>query len=120
MYLYPLDLGVVIFTTVIYLLCPERFIPKNEYVKFFLLTSSLYLCLLFVLFELIRAVSDRDAIIFVVRIFTAPTFYLAHRLYPFKRVKRNRHISFFLVCISVYFIVEIGGIFILHALAVNM
>jgi hypothetical protein len=111
-----IDFGVIVFLLIIYLFCPERFIGKKyEYAYFFLVSSSICVFVLFII-DIMSFKSPIVNLIFYPKIIVPAIFYVIHLLYPFKIVKRNKHVSFFLLGISLYFIVEIWGLFIIHAL----
>jgi hypothetical protein len=103
------DILVVWFITACYLLCPKSIVGnKNEYVKFFLIFLSIY-------FFIIQAVAffrqdmvnfaisgedPRDFLMFLFIMGFCPALFIANLVYPFKTVKRSRHLSFFTFLIS--------------------
>lgn len=112
---YAGDFLAIIFVTVSYYLCPKRFIEKkNEYVKFFLTFFSLFF-LLFLLITNIICNSEFTHLLF--KISLAPVLLISHLLYPFKEVKRNQHLNFFLFFISLYSIGLYGSIILVHSLS---
>jgi hypothetical protein len=99
---FSLFLSVFLLVTLIcYRISPKCIIEeKKEYVKFFLSFFIAYFALngiatlaLFHLFEL-RDTEGIMRLIFILAL--CPVFFIFHLLYPFKDVKRNQHLSFFL------------------------
>jgi hypothetical protein len=102
---------------IVYFLCPKRFIEeKLDYVKFFLL----FLCGYFFLFLIvINVLRDRDTTHSLFGACLAPALWVCHCLYPFKKTKRNQHVSFFLFWAGLYSFGLGGLIIILFALFGN-
>jgi hypothetical protein len=110
-----LDFGVIILLLIMYLFCPERIIgSKYEYVYFFLVSSSICIVALFLIDKTLFG-NPIVNLILCPKIIVPAVFYVIHLLYPFKIVKRNKHVSFFLLGIVLYFVIEMWGLFILHA-----
>lgn len=103
---------------VAYLLCPKKIIEKkNEYVKFFLFFLSGYFFLFFILNNLIQ---NKEITHQLFGVLSPLALFVFHLLYPFKEVKRNQHLSFFLFWIAL-FCVGLGGLIILlHGMATYM
>lgn len=103
--------------TVAYLLCPKRFIGKRlEYVKFFLYFLSGYFLLFLAIANLVE---NRDFTHHLFGICFGLALFVCHCLYPFREVKRSKHLSFFLFWIGLYFFGLRGIIIILHTLFGN-
>lgn len=103
--------------TIAYLLCPKRFIGEGlEYVKFFLYFLSGYFLLFLVIANLSK---NEDFTHYLFGICFGLALFGSHCLYPFRKVKRSKHLSFFLFWIGVYFFGLRGVIVILHVLFGN-
>jgi hypothetical protein len=107
----------LLFTAICYRKSPKSIIAeKKEYVKFFLDFFILYFAFdgiatlsLYRLFGNNRLLDDYLPLVVILALF--PALFLFHLLYPFKEVKRNQHVSFFLFfasilmgCIGLFFI----------------
>jgi hypothetical protein len=103
-----------------YCLAPVRMLGgrKYEYVKFFLLFFGLWLPILFCIKQLIGGRDGMDIAAAMFRGVTIPLLWLAHRLYPFKTVSRNRHLSFFLGIITI--ILVLAGLLMLGVWVIIM
>jgi membrane-bound metal-dependent hydrolase YbcI (DUF457 family) len=94
------DFLFVLLITVAYYYSPKRFIEKkNDYVKFSLSFLSVYFLLFIVLTNIIN---DRGITHTIFGIAFVPALYVYHLLFPFKTVKRNQHLNFFLFFIALY------------------
>ncbi len=110
---YAWDFIAIIIVTVAYFLSPDRVVTKkNEYVKFFLSFFSAFFVLFIILTNII-ANNEITHLLFWVSL--SPLLFLVHILYPFKEVKRNQHLSFFLFFISLYMIGLYGLTIVAHA-----
>jgi hypothetical protein len=111
---YAWDWLALIGITIVYLLCPRRFIEKKlEYVKFFLF----FLCGYFFLFLIVaNIVQSRQFTHYLFGVCFALALWFCHLLYPFKETKRNKHLSFFLFMIGFFCFGLQVLIVILHAL----
>jgi hypothetical protein len=114
---YAWDWFVLIVITIAYLICPKRFIEeKKEYVKFLLLFLSGYFFLFLIVTNLIK---NSGFVHHLFGICLPLILLIGHCLYPFKKTKRNQHVSFFLFWIAIYTFGLRGIIMILHALLGN-
>ena len=105
---YAWDFLVLIAMTVCYWHCPIRFIEKKqEYVKFALLFLSVY----FFIFLVLRNICGwEDAVVHEVWwVLLFPCLWLGHRFYPFRAVRRNQHLNFFLFFMALYVIILYGS-----------
>jgi hypothetical protein len=107
----------LLFTTICYRIAPESIIAeKKEYVKFFLSFFIFYFALDGITTLVLNRVFNVGyypiwigASVFILALW--PILFIFHLLYPFKEVKRNQHLSFFLffasllsTCIVMFFI----------------
>lgn len=95
---YPF-LGIVwTMMTIAYFLWPEHyFTKKSEYLKFFLLSVSVYWFLVTSVHVAYREISG---VLFLMGLI--PFLAISHLIYPFKECKRNKHFTFFSIGISVF------------------
>lgn len=120
---FPFDGLVLIAMTVAYFLCPKKYLEnKLDYVKFFLTYASVYASIFMLIHALFYTqISGTEAALqsyhaaFALGI--APTLWVAHRLWPFKQVKRNQHISFFSAIIALGEIAAIALLWLMVALS---
>jgi hypothetical protein len=117
---YAWDWLALIVIAVAYFLCPKRFLEeKKEYIKFFLLFFSAYFFLFLIIRNLPLGGFNRNGIHWLFWIFLTPIMFVAHWLYPFRKTKRSKHLSFFLFFLA-FFIVGIQvAAFVLHTLFGN-
>jgi hypothetical protein len=92
--------------------CPKTIIAeKKDYVKFFLLFFAGYTALHGIA-QLVLGIkyitSGNIELVFILVL--SPILFIAHLLYPFKTLKRNQHLNFFLffgsllsACIGIFF-----------------
>jgi hypothetical protein len=107
----------IIGITIAYLLCPKRFIEeKQEYVKLFLFFLSGYFFFFLIVSNLLK---NREFTHYLFGICFLLALFIFHWLYPFKKTKKNRHLSFFLFWIGLYCFGLKGIIIILHTLFGN-
>ncbi len=104
-------LGIVPWMCMLYFLVPVKWTgAKYEYLKFFLLSLGLY-CLVFLGFKilfmrdtfLVEGAPRGRITLFYDLFWTllVPWITVSHLVYPFRKVRRNRHVIFFSVLISV-------------------
>jgi uncharacterized membrane protein YoaK (UPF0700 family) len=105
------DFLMVIILTGSYFVCPKNIIEKkNEYIKFFLVFLSIFF---FVFIIVTNVIQDEDITHSLVYITLIPALFCFHMLYPFKTIKRNQNLNFFLLFLSLYIIAVHGLIYIL-------
>jgi hypothetical protein len=94
-------LAFLLFTTFCYTKAPKCIIAeKQEYVKFFLTFFILYFALdgisSLVIYNIFNY-SPQPCILPIINVLLlCPALFVYHLAYPFKNVKRNQHLSFFL------------------------
>lgn len=109
---YAWDFVAVVMVTIAYFLCPSKIIEKkNEYVKFFL---SFFSIIFLVFIILTNIICNEEITHLLFKMSIAPLLLIANLLYPFKTVKRNQHLNFFLFFISLYSIGLYGLIIVAH------
>lgn len=87
-----------------YRLCPSKIIEKKqEYVLFSLDFLSLYFTLFIVITNIVK---DHSFTHFLFWTLLFPVLFLFHLIYRFKTVKKSRHLSFFLLFLAIYVLVE--------------
>ena len=118
------DILAVWLITICYLFCPKSILPrKNEYVKFFLLFLSIYFFIIQIVSFLrgnmpnfaVSGENPRDFLMFLFVMGFCPALLIANLVYPFKTVKRSRHLSFFALLISLCSLGIFGLIVVAHA-----
>lgn len=82
---------------------------KYEYIKFLLVSLSI----IFFITVLLKNIIDPKLTETLLYIFALPVIFLIHAIYPFRRVRRNQNVSFFLFCFSMYVILLFGSVTIL-------
>ena len=97
---YAWDFLMLAITTLCYWWCPAKVIDKKEeYVKFFLASLSVY----FIVFLVVRNMSSSDELVhWLWGVLLCPYLFIAHLLYPFRERRRNRHLNFFLFFAALY------------------
>jgi hypothetical protein len=114
---YAWDWLALIGVAIAYLVCPKRFLEeKQEYVKLFLFFLSGYFFLFWIITNILRNSSATQHLFGLC--FTLALF-VFHWLYPFKKTKKNQHLSFFLFWIGLYCFGLRGLIVVLHTLSGN-
>jgi hypothetical protein len=114
--------GFLLFTTICYWIAPKAIIAeKQEYVKFFLTFFICYFALDgIVTLMLVRVFefshSDMRGMWMISLLSLCPLLFVFHLLYPFKEVKRNQHLSFFLffasllvVCAAAFVVIVVNS-----------
>lgn len=105
--LYAWDFLFLAITTIAYYLCPSRFISKkSEYVKFALTFLSVYFTLFLIVKNCIHCQEATDVFF---KVCFVPTLFIAHWVWPFRKQRRNQHLTFFLLFASLY-ILGLGGV----------
>lgn len=95
--LYPWITVILVIMTVTYIFSPRILIPhKNEYIKFFLLSISVYVTIFLILGWLFSGYVNETLFFLLI----VPWLFVSHLIYPFKELKRNRNLSFFLFFLS--------------------
>ena len=101
---------------VCYWICPKAIIAeKKDYVNFFLCFFICYAALhgiISLAFGMQQIENVHVHVVFILALF--PILFIAHLLYPFKTVKRNQHLSFFLF-FAALLSMAIAGFFVLLA-----
>ncbi|OAV69752.1 hypothetical protein Barb4_01623 [Bacteroidales bacterium Barb4] len=88
------------FLAVAYYVVPERFIQKkHDYVKFILTFLSLFFLVFIVVTNLLN---NRAATHMLEGVTFVPALFIYHLLFPFKTVKRNQHLTFFLFFLTLF------------------
>ena len=97
---YAWDFLMVLIISLCYWGCPPRFIArKEEYVKYFLSSFTLY----FLVFLVVKNICDDVSFThWLWWTLLCPYLFITHLLYPFKERKRNQHLSFFLFFAALY------------------
>ena len=118
------------FWAVCYWLCPMQWIDrKYEYLSFFLLTMGIYciisVSLIFVFFRnIFLGIGTLNGNNTMFDVFwgglSIPWICIAHLIYPFKTTKRNSHITFFSLFISIGLLCAYGGLIALVRLSGGM
>lgn len=114
---YAWDFLFIVIITLAYFLCPRNFIEKKlEYIKFGLTFLSIFF-LLFIIITNILCNAQMTHTLFGVSV--VPALLLFHLVYPFREVKRNQHLTFFLFFSSLY-VVGLNAFIILAVFFSNM
>ncbi|MDR1455265.1 MAG: hypothetical protein LBJ01_06410 [Tannerella sp.] len=97
---FAFDFLMIPLLTVAYYAAPERFIgEKYDYVKFILTFLSIF----FLVFIVITNIANNRAVTHMFAGITfVPALFIYHLLFPFKTVKRNRHLTFFLFFLTLF------------------
>lgn len=114
---YAWDFLALILTAMSYWMCPPNIIEKkNEYVKFALLFFSAF----FSVFLIVANLMENDGLTHLLFGWTVlPALFIVHMFYPFRKVRRNQHVSFFLFCGMLY-VVGMNTLKIVAAMLSNM
>ncbi|MDR1593054.1 MAG: hypothetical protein LBS43_01055, partial [Prevotellaceae bacterium] len=100
--------GFFLFMTICYWISPKSIIAeKQEYVKFFLTFFIIYFALDGIVSLALYRVfnfsdSDMRGMWMLSVLSLCPLLFIFHLLYPFKEVKRNQHLTFFLFFASLF------------------
>jgi len=114
---YAWDFLFIMVMAMAYFLCPKTFIEKKlEYIKFGLTFLSIFF-LLFIIITNVLCSDGMTHMLFWISIL--PALFLFHLVYPFKEVKRNQHLNFFLFFSSLY-VVGVNALIILAFSLSNM
>jgi len=107
-----------IFNTIAYIICPKQLIKeKKEYVYFILIFGSIF----FTVFTIAGLlVQDLRWWGFLFGMASAPSLFLFHLVYPFRKTARNQHVTFFTGTISLFTIGVAVFMCVIYALTVNM
>ncbi len=101
------DFLFIIVLTIVYIISPKKLVgEKYEYIHFLLVSLSLILFISII----VKNILGPDISQTLIYILVMPVLFLIHAIYPFLKVRRNKTVSFFLLCFSLYALLLFGGI----------
>jgi len=114
---YAWDFFALIILTVSYIYAPDYILDKKKpYITFILTFLSIVFTVFLILYNIIQ---DREVAHMLFLISLCPLLFIYHLVYPFKKVKRSKHLSFFLFFLSGY-ILMVRGLILIGFLFSNM
>jgi hypothetical protein len=106
---WPLWGMIVTIEAIVYLIWPLKNLEKNEYVKFFLISFSIYWLLMLALHLYLGGLHHETPITGTIFLSCfIPWVSITHLFFPFRRVKRNSQFTFFSVVFSITMILIIA------------